>query len=132
MNDFIKKLFNSLLFRYFIMAGIIVLIELGVFAFINSVLGLTYLIATPVSLAVAIVLNWYFSQKYIFKKSKHEKKIEFALVLVASLTGAVVQISITTISVELIGLIPIVGKLFAIIVTFFLNFWVRKRYIFST
>ena len=118
--------------RYFIMAAVIVGFELAVFAFINSVLDISYLIATPVSMGAAIILNWYFSKVFVFKGSRHKAHIEFGLVLATSLVGVGIQLAVTSLAVERLQLLPIIGKFLAIIITFFWNFWVRKRYIFTT
>jgi putative flippase GtrA len=117
--------------RYFIMAAFVVCIELLVFALINTGLGITYLIATPVSMAVSFVLNWYFSKVYVFNGSRHKAHVEFSLVLVTSLVGVGIQLVVTGFCINKLHLLPIIGKFFAIIITFFWNFWVRKRYIFT-
>ena len=113
------------------MAGFVVLIELGAFALINSVFGISYLIATPVSMLVGIILNWYFSRVFVFKTSVFKKHTEFMLVFIASIVGVGIQLAVTALAVEILNLLPIIGKFMAIMVTFFWNFWVRKRYIFN-
>lgn len=118
--------------RYFVMASILVLLELLTFAIMNSIFGITYLIATPASMAISFVLNWYFSKVYVFRGSRHAPHVEFSLVLISSLIGVGFQLIVTTICIDSFHLLPIVGKFFAIIVTFFWNYWVRKRYIFNT
>ena len=113
------------------MAAIIVCIELASFAIINIGLNVSYLIATPVSMGIGIVLNWYFSQKLVFKNRKYKPHIEFTLVLIASLVGVAIQLVVTAFVVEILHMLPILGKVLAIIVTFFWNFWIRKKYIFA-
>lgn len=117
--------------RYFIMAVFVVGVELLAFVLINSGLGISYVIATPASMLVGIVLNWYFSKAFVFSGSRHKTHIEFGLVLITSLIGAVIQLLVTTLCVQYLHLIPVAGKSMAIIVTFFWNFWVRKKYIFT-
>ncbi len=118
--------------RYFVMASLIVLLELMTFAGMNSLFGISYLIATPGSMAVGFVLNWYFSKVYVFHGSRHPPHIEFSLMLVTTLIGVGIQLLVTTICIKHFHLLPIIGKFFAIVVTFFWNYWVRKRYIFHT
>ncbi len=117
--------------RYFIMAFFVVGIELLVFAFMNSILGITYLIATPTSMCVAFVLNWYLSKVFVFSGSRHKTHVEFSLVLATSLVGVGIQLLVTGFCINQLQLFPIVGKFFAVIITFFWNFWVRKKYIFT-
>jgi putative flippase GtrA len=91
---------------------------------------ISYLIATPASMGVAIILNWYLSQAFVFKHRPHPPRKEFMLVVVASLIGVALQLAVTAGVVELAKQAPIWGKLLAICVTFFWNFWFRKKYIF--
>lgn len=116
--------------RYFIMAVVVVGIELASFAFINSMFGLTYLIATPLSMAIGIVLNWYFSRAFVFTNRKHPPHIEFGLVLATSVVGVVIQLLVTGVCINYLHSLPIIGKFFAIVITFFWNFWVRRKFIF--
>ena len=118
--------------RYFIMAFFVVGVELAVFAVMNSWLHITYLIATPASMLVGIILNWYFSRVFVFSGSRHRAHIEFGLVFITSLVGAGIQLIVTGVCINQLHLLPIIGKFFAIVVTFFWNFWVRKKYIFVT
>lgn len=119
-------------FRYLIMAVCIVIIELADFAVLNSVLNVPYQIATVVSVAVSIILNWYFSKRLVFKNSKYAAKQEFTLVLFASLIGLGIQLLVTTFCVELLNLHPFIGKVLAIVVGFSWNYWARKKYIFTS
>lgn len=117
--------------RYFIMAFFVVGVELAAFAVMNSGFDISYLVATPASMLVGIVLNWYFSKIFVFSGSRHKTHVEFGLVLVASLVGAGIQLIVTGVCINKLHLLPVTGKFFAIIVTFFWNFWVRKKYIFT-
>lgn len=117
--------------RYFVMSCFIVLLELGTFAIMNSGFSISYLIATPASMAISFVLNWYFSKAFVFRNSRHAPHVEFGLVLIASLVGVGIQLTVTSICIEGLRLLPIIGKFFAIVVTFFWNYWIRKCYIFG-
>lgn len=130
--ELIAKLLAKHVVRYFVMAACIVSIELAVFAVMNSGLNISYLIATPTSMLVGIILNWYFSKVFVFKNSRHKAHVEFGLVLATSLVGVGIQLVVTSLSVEQLALPPIIGKFLAIVITFAWNFWVRKRYIFTT
>ncbi len=117
------------LIRYGIMAVVLVGTEIAVFQLMLQV-GLSYLLAVPFSMAVGIILNWYFSHKFVFKHRPHSKHKEFTLVLIASLIGVGLQLAVTAIMVEILRSTPLIGKLLAICVTFFWNFWFRKKYVF--
>ncbi|HKU19069.1 MAG TPA: GtrA family protein [Candidatus Saccharimonadales bacterium] len=114
--------------RYFIMAIIVVGIEY--FSYVGMVaIGVQYLLAVPISMAVGIVLNWYGSRAFVFKTRRHAPHKEFTLVLIASLIGVGIQTLVTYLVVHNGGTPPL-GKLLAIFVTFFWNYFARKKYIF--
>jgi len=130
MRDLIKKLHDHSFTRYFIMAVFVVLTELMIFQALNSLLSINYILSTVLSMIVGILLNWVFSRSYVFKTSKYSKKIEFVLIVVTSLIGMAIQVGTIYLCVETIKLIPIIGKVIAIGITFFWNYFIRKKYIF--
>jgi putative flippase GtrA len=119
---------NEQLIRYFMMAVVIVGIEYGSYLLMLWA-NFNYLLAVPISMAIGIILNWHFSRVFVFKNRRHTAHKEFVLVLIASLVGVGIQLLTTYTVVQLINS-PAIGKFLAIIVTFFWNYYVRKRYIF--
>ncbi len=113
------------------MAVIVVGIELVTFWFIDSVLSWHYLIATWLSLLLGILLNWVGSRYFVFGNSKHTKKKEFSLVFATSMVGVVLQSGVVTFMVEIIHGPALSGKVAAIVVTFFWNYFIRKHYIYN-
>jgi len=130
MHYLIKKLHDHSFTRYFIMAIFVVLIELIIFQALNNLLSINYILSTVLSMLVGILLNWIFSRTYVFKTSKYSKKIEFILIVATSLVGMAIQVGTIYLCVEIINLIPIIGKVIAIGITFFWNYFIRKKYIF--
>ncbi|HZM63953.1 MAG TPA: GtrA family protein [Candidatus Saccharimonadales bacterium] len=130
MQEKVKNLYtkNEQLARYFIMAAIIVSIEY--LSYLGMLwLGLNYLVAVPLSMGLAIILNWHFSRVFVFKNRRHSPRKEFMLVLATSLVGVGWQLGTTFLVVQAINS-PAAGKFIAIIVTFFWNYIIRKKYIF--
>lgn len=130
MLEKIKTLYakNEQLSRYFIMAAAIVSVEyLSYLAMLWA--GMNYLLAVPISMFIGIVLNWHFSRVFVFKTRRHSPRKEFMLVLITSLVGIGWQLGTTYVVVQAINS-PAIGKLAAIIVTFFWNYIIRKKYIF--
>ena len=131
MKQKIKDLYatNQELAHYMAMAVVVVSIEY--FSYIGMVwVGVNYLLAIPISMAIGIVLNWVGSRKFVFKTRRHAPHKEFTLVLVTSLVGVGFQLAVTYMAVDVLRQLPAVGKLLAIVVTFFWNFWARKKFIF--
>lgn len=117
------------LWRYLVIAVVLVGVEVVTFQLMIWG-GISYLIATPVSMIVAIVLNWLLSRVWVFKHRPHTARKEFVLVVIASVIGLMLQLAVTIFVVQVGHGAPLVGKLIAICVTFFWNFWFRKKYIF--
>ncbi len=129
LPHFLASRLSPELWRYLTIAIILVGSEIVIFQGMVWA-GISYLIATPVSMAVAIVLNWYLSRVFVFKHRPHSLRKEFWLVVMASIIGLALQVAVTAFVVEVVGALPIIGKLIAICVTFFWNFWFRKKYVF--
>lgn len=136
--DLAKKIIkkNKKLFKYFIMACVIVCLELCVFQIIeiianNYKIPQHALIATFVSFIFAVILNWAGGRMFIFDKSKLNTKHEFLLVLIASCFGLMIQTIVVFISIDYFKLLPIMGKSFAILFSFFWNYWFRSKYVYN-
>lgn len=129
---YLKSRLSPTFIRYGIMAVIVVGIELLSFWVFNSLLDVNYLIATNLSLFIGIILNWLGSRHFVFGASKHSAHKEFTLVLITSLLGVMLQTSTVYIAVAVFGGQPLIGKIVAIIVTFFWNYFIRKKYIYKS
>ena len=127
----IKKYVSPTFFRYGVMAVIVVAIEIASFWLLNSPLHVNYLVATVLSQLVGIVLNWVGSRYYVFGASRHRAHKEFGLVFATSLVGVGLQSATVYIVVGILKAQPLLGKLIAIVITFFWNYFVRKRYIYK-
>jgi putative flippase GtrA len=119
---------NEQIVRYFIMAAVVVGIEYGSYLLMLWA-GVQYLLAVPLSMAVGIILNWQFSRIFVFKTRRHAPHKEFGLVLAASLVGVGIQLLVTWLVVQAVDS-PAAGKLAAIVITFFWNYFIRKKYIY--
>jgi putative flippase GtrA len=120
---------NTRLLRYLGVATAIVGIELVFFQLIFLLSG-NYMLATVLSFSLAIILNWILSRKLVFGASHHHKVKEFLLVLGASLVGLAIQLAVVYISVEVLRLYPLIGKVLSIGFSFFWNYWFRAAVIF--
>ena len=130
--DFTYRFVSPSFLRYGVMAVIVVGIELASFWVMNDAFGINYLAATILSLAIGIVLNWLGSRYFVFGNSGHSAHKEFSLVAITSLFGVVLQTLTVSLAVEVANQAPILGKSIAIVVTFFWNYMVRKRYIYKS
>jgi len=116
--------------KYFGIAAVIVAIELIIFQAIYLVYK-QYAVATSLSFVVALVLNWLASRNIVFGASTFSKKREFLLIAVASIVGLGIQLSVGYVAVNHLKIYPLIGKVSAIFISFFWNYWFRERFIFT-
>lgn len=121
---------NKRLMRYFVMAVIIVGIELVTFQVIY-VISTNYFLGTIISFIVGVTLNWTAGRIFIFGSSIHHPIREFTMVLIASLVGLAIQIGVIFVSVQLLLLYPLVGKILSILFSFFWNYWFRAKIVYK-
>jgi putative flippase GtrA len=121
---------NKNIIRYFFVAVTVVSIELVAFQAIYLLLG-NYVVATVLSFALAVVLNWVFGRKFVFGKSHHAPAKEFTMVLIASLVGVGIQLVVVFVSVEVFKLYPLIGKILSIMFSFFWNYWFRAAVVYK-
>ena len=128
----LKKLYqkNKRLARYLIMAVMIVGIELITFQLIYLFTS-NYYLGTVVSFIIGLILNWIIGRLLIFGISHHHPTREFLMVFTASVVGLTIQVLVVFLSVQLIGLYPLVGKILSILFSFFWNYWFRVEIVYK-
>lgn len=126
----IRNLLQSKIIRYFCVASVLVGLEILAFVLLNTAFHIYYIAATLVSNSFIIVLNWYFSRRFVFKTHSYAPLKELILVSLGSVIGILIQLAVIYISVTYFNTIPVLGKCLAIAVTFFWNFWFRNIFVF--
>lgn len=126
----LNKLYHHPLIRYLAIASGIVVVELIVFQLIEDWVH-NYVIATALSFALAVVVNWFLSRKVVFGASKRHPAKEFMYVALASIVGLGIQLFIVYLCVQFVHLFPLIGKILSIFGSFFWNYWCRAHLIFG-
>lgn len=121
---------NPKLVRYFVMAVIIVGLEMVVFQITYLVSSNSYQLATIVSFISGVILNWIGGRVFIFGKSQYSSSKEFTLIFVASLVGLAIQLAVVTLLVEYLTVYPFFAKAASIVFSFFWNYWFRVRFVY--
>jgi putative flippase GtrA len=93
-NRFISTLFIEetenwfiQLFRYLFVGGFAFVVDYGLLLFLTEALGLHYLISATISFIAGLIVNYFLSTSWIFRKSRLENKwVEF---LFYSIIGAI-------------------------------------------
>lgn len=128
--EFIRNvLTNKRLMKYFIMAVIIVGIELVTFQVVY-LLTKNYYLGTIISFVTGVILNWVAGRLFVFGKSQHHPLREFTMVFIASVVGLGIQVFVVFASVQVLGLYPLIGKMLSIIFSFFWNYWFRAAIVY--
>ncbi len=121
---------NPKLMRYFVMAVIIVGLEMVIFQITYLVSSNNYQLATIVSFISGVILNWIGGRVFIFGKSHYRPSKEFTLIFVASLVGLAIQLAVVTLLVEYLAIYPFFAKTVSIVFSFFWNYWFRVRFVY--
>lgn len=125
-----KKLYQSPLVRYLIIAIGIVAGELVVFQALYVAVH-NYVVATVVSFALAVIVNWFLSRKVVFGASQYHPAKEFLYVMIVSIVGLAIQLAVVYLCVQKLSLYPLLGKIISIGASFFWNYWFRAHFVFS-
>lgn len=129
--DFIRNILtNKRLMKYFVMAAIIVGIELVTFQVVYLITN-NYYLGTVISFLVGVILNWIAGRLFVFGKSVHSPLREFTMVFIASMVGLGIQIAVVFVSVQLLALYPLIGKMLSIVFSFFWNYWFRAAIVYK-
>lgn len=131
MKAIIRKILNNKrLVRYLVMAVVIVGIELITFQIVYLVTK-NYYLATIISFVTGVILNWIGSRILVFGASQHHPLSEFIMVFLASIGGLLIQIGVVFVSVQVLALYPLIGKMLSIIFSFFWNYWFRAAIVYK-
>ncbi|MCL2036960.1 MAG: GtrA family protein [Oscillospiraceae bacterium] len=132
--------------KYGITAGIATLFDWASYYIFYEKMGINELVSVVLSFVVWFVVNYILSVLFVFKKSKHKKGKEVALVLITSITALGVNILCVWLFAMMFGAIPLIAEnslviehnlipLFAKIVSsgicMVYNFILRKVFIFA-
>ena len=121
---------NKRLMKYLAMAIAIVGIELATFQVIYILTG-NYYLGTVLSFTMAVVLNWIGGRTLVFGASHHHPAREFIMVLIGSVVGLGIQLTVVFISVNVLHLYPLIGKMLSICFSFFWNYWFRAAIVYK-
>lgn len=130
VKNLLTQLYSRKMLKYFFVACLVVSIELIAFHLIYLA-GDNYIIATVLSFGLAVILNWIIGRVAVFGASSHHPAREFAMVSFASIAGLGIQLGVVLVSVEVLLLYPLIGKILSIMFSFFWNYWFRVKIIYA-
>lgn len=122
-----KDLFRSKLFRYFLTAGTASVVDIGGFALL-CLLPIPIAVSAIASFCVAAVVNYMLSSRHVFNAVPTLRG--FWVFLLAAIGGLLVNVSVTLLGTEYLGLMPVLAKIAGVGTAFLLNFWVNAKLVF--
>jgi putative flippase GtrA len=95
-------------------------------------LGFNYLIVALVSFAIATLVNYFLSIKYVFKSgARYTKSTEIFAVYIVSFFALLINEIILYVLIDLLFIEMIFSKIMATGIVFSWNYLIRKNYIFK-
>ena len=121
--------------NYIICGGIATVINIGVFAILNWILGENLYLFSNIIAIIASVLFQYFSNKFfVFERKKLGKKetfIEFGKFISARAVTAILDMVIMWIGVSLLNFNEIIMKIITNVIVIILNYVFSKFFVFK-
>ena len=122
------KLIKQML-KFGIVGGLAFLIDYGVFSLLNQIFGIHYLISSVISFSVSVIFNYIMSIKWVFDVNKNQTTKDFAVFMILSIIGLLLNSFIMYISVDLINIHELISKIIATFIVMIYNFITRKIFI---
>ena len=120
-----KKLIIQLI-KFGIVGVVATVIDFGVLMLLTEVFGIDVLVSSAVSFSVSVIANYILSMLFVFKGSNDNKLKEFALFVLLSIGGLLINQAIMWLGTEIFDLYYILVKVFACVFVPVYNFVTRK------
>lgn len=105
-------------------------IDYGLLALLTEVFGVNYLVSATISFTASVVFNYVASMRYVFtRKEDMSRRREFAIFVVLSIIGLLINNACMWAGVELLGLHYLIVKIFATAIVMVWNFVTRKIFL---
>lgn len=132
INNLIKKNISVNFYKYIGVGSIAALVDISIFTVFAKLLGFNYLIVALVSFAIATLVNYFLSIKYVFKSgARYTKSTEIFAVYIVSFFALLINEIILYVLIDLLFIEMIFSKIMATGIVFSWNYLIRKNYIFK-
>ena len=126
----LRIFYRSLLIRFILLGAFCAGIEFLLFTWLVFNYDLEYLHANFISLIVAVIINYMFSTRVVFKRGSYSARLTFvAFILVTILSVALNQFMVWFLFSTLQAHLPVI-KILAIAITAVFNFLSKKYIVF--
>lgn len=120
-----KKLIIQLI-KFGIVGVIATIIDFGVLMLLTEIAEVDVLIASAVSFAASVVVNYLLSMLFVFKSNKNNKITEFVIFVLLSIGGLLINQFVMWLGTEVYSLYYLWVKIFACVLVPVYNFITRK------
>lgn len=113
--------------RFLVVGGISFAVDFGLFFVLYHYLSVQYILASTISFSLSLVLNYYLTLKFVFEARPDRKLLrEFAIYIGLNIVALGLNQFILFLTVDTLGISPLLGKLVATAVVLIYNFISRK------
>jgi putative flippase GtrA len=95
-----------------------------------NVLGIAWQIASPFIMVTLTIVHYFIIKKVVFSSNPKNNIIGVLYSIIISLTGVLVNQLLLYTFLEIFGVGLMLSKLISIVVNFFLNYFLRKSFVF--
>ncbi|MDD3453401.1 MAG: GtrA family protein [Bacilli bacterium] len=133
MKNKIRNLKNQKLlkqiFKFGIVGGLAFIIDYALLFILTKIIKMYYLDASIISFVVSLIFNYIASIKFVFDVKKKQTIKEIFIFVLLSVIGLGINQVILYITVDLILIDVMIGKIFATAIVMIWNFITRKIFI---
>lgn len=124
-----KKLLAQVM-KFGVVGALAFVVDYGLLALLTEVFGVNYLVSATISFTASVVFNYAASMRYVFThKEGMSRRREFAIFVVLSAIGLLINNGCMWAGVELLGVHYLVVKIAATAVVMVWNFVTRKVFL---
>lgn len=130
-SEFLRSDIGRAVQKYFLVGGTCALIDWALFALLLYGLDVHYLVSGAISFVVSTGVNYYLSVRFVFGVGRRSLSQRVILLSAVSAVGIVFNLALLTIGIDVIGVHPMIAKVFATVAVFGWNFLLRYFFVFQ-
>lgn len=113
--------------RYFLVAGLGYLVDIGTLFILHDFFGVHYLVAAALGFTFGLIITYIMSSLFVFGESKlTSKTAEIGLFAIIGIGGLGILAVLMWLLVDMLGLNYLLAKILATIVVYAWNFFARR------